>query len=156
MAGLIILMLVLIAAGGYAIWWLLAKSREEAGRSRFERDKPPVEPQELSALAQPYKSLLGEAVTIQQEVSRRADTAPHVLRREIEEMSQRMHYLVQRALPRARHGTQLTDFLLRLTPEDPEYTANSTEAGQIEKELAIFVEQLRRLRGKVYGILSYA
>src|SRR5690554_5437638 len=156
MAGLLILMLVLVAAGGFAVYWLLNKSSEQASRSTFQRDLPPVAPQELSSLAQPFKSLLGEAVTIQQEVARRAAKAPHILRNEIEEMSQRMHHLVQRALPRARHGTQLTDFILRLTPDDPEYAANKQEAANIGKELETFVEQLRRLRGKVYGILSNA
>ena len=156
MAGLTVVLIVLVAAGVGAIYWLLNKSKAESEKSRFERERPPVEAQELSPLAQPYKNLLGEAVTIQQEIAQRAESAPSVLKSEIQGMSHRMFQLVQRALPRARHGTDLTDFLLRLTPEDPEYAANRQEAGQIETELQEFVEQLRRVRGKVYGILSNA
>lgn len=156
MTGLLLLAMLFVVAGIFAIWWLLGRSKKEASASRFEQQLPPVAPQELSALAQPYKTLLGEAVTIQQEVAQRAETAPPVLKREIAEISQRMHQLVQRALPRARHGTQLTEFVLRLTPDDPEYDANRNEAAQIGGEMESFVEQLRRLRGKVYGILSNA
>src|SRR5690554_4781762 len=148
MAGLTVLLIIIAAVGAAAIFWLLSRSREEAERSRFEQERAPVSPQELSPLAQPYKNLLGEAVTIQQEVATRARTAPSVLKYEIEGMSHRMFQLVQRALPRARHGTDLTDFLLRLTPDDPEYEANRKEAGEIETELQAFVEQMRRIRGK--------
>ena len=156
MAGLTVLLIIIVAIGGVAIYWLLNKSKAEAERSRYEQDRPPVTAQELSPLAQPYKNLLGEAVSIQQEVADRAGSAPAILKYEIEGMSHRMFQLVQRALPRARHGTDLTDFLLRLTPEDPEYGANRREAGEIETELQNFVEQMRRVRGKVYGILSNA
>lgn len=156
MAGLTVLLIIIVAIGGVAIYWLLNKSKAEAERSRYEQDRPPVTAQELSPLAQPYKNLLGEAVSIQQEVADRAGSAPAILKYEIEGMSHRMFQLVQRALPRARHGTDLTDFLLRLTPEDPEYEANRREAGEIETELQNFVEQMRRVRGKVYGILSNA
>lgn len=156
MAGLTVLLIIILAAGGAAIYWLLNRARTEAARSRFERERPPVEAQELSPLAQPFKNLLGEAVTIQQEVARRAESAPAVLKNEIQGMSHRMYQLVQRALPRARHGTDLKDFLLRLTPDDPEFEANRQEASEIETELQTFVEQLRRVRGKVYGILSNA
>lgn len=156
MAGLTVLLMIIVAIGGVAIYWLLNKSKAEAERSRYEQDRPPVTAQELSPLAQPYKNLLGEAVSIQQEVADRAGSAPAILKYEIEGMSHRMFQLVQRALPRARHGTDLTDFLLRLTPEDPEYEANRREAGEIETELQNFVEQMRRVRGKVYGILSNA
>ena len=156
MTGLLLLAMLFVVAGIFAIWWLLGRSRQAAGASRYEQQLPPVAAQELSALAQPYKSLLGEAVTIQQEVAQRAEAAPPVLKREIADISQRMHQLVQRALPRARHGTQLTEFVLRLTPDDPEYDANRSEAAQIGSEMESFVEQLRRLRGKVYGSLSNA
>ncbi len=156
MAGLTLLLIIVLAAGVLAIYWLLNRSRTEAEKSRFERERPPVEPQELSPLAQPYKNLLGEAVTIQQEVARRGENAPAVLKNEIQSMAHRMFQLVQRALPRARHGTDLTDFLLRLTPDDPEYASNRAEADEIAAELGRFVEQLRRVRGKVYGILSNA
>jgi|SRR5690625_770468 len=156
MTGLAILLLLFVLAGGAAIYWLLGRAREEAARSAAEQQLPPVSAQQLAALAQPYRSLLGEAVTIQQEMASRAGSAPAVLKTEIGELSRRMFQLVERALPRARHGTQLTDFLLRLAPGEPEYDANSEEAEKIAAELREFVEQMRRLRGKVYGILSNA
>lgn len=156
MAGLTLLLILVVVAGAVAIYWLLNRSSAEAARSPLEREEPPVSAQQLSALALPYRTQIGEAVTIQQEIQQRANSAPAVLKNEIEEMSQRMHLLVRRALPRAKHGTQLKDFLLRLTPDDPEYEANRTESEAIESELATFVDQLRRVRGKVYGILSNA
>src|SRR5690625_5672379 len=139
-----------------AIYGVVGGARQEAELSAFQRQEPPVTAQELGALSLLYRTQLGEAVTIQQEVAQRADTAPAVLKQEISELSQRMFMLVQRALPRARHGTQLQDFLLRLTPTDPEYARNRQEADGIEAELAQFVEHMRRVRGKVYGILSKA
>jgi len=151
-----LILLLIVIAGVAAIYWLLRRSRQEAELSAFQRQEPPVTAQELAALSLPYRTQLGEAVTIQQEVAQRAETAPAVLKQEISELSQRMFMLVQRALPRARHGTQLQDFLLRLTPTDPEYARNRQEADGIEAELAQFVEHMRRVRGKVYGILSNA
>lgn len=151
-----LLLILIVLAGVAAIVWLLNRAREESARPALERGEPPVSAQELSALALPYRTQLGEAVTIQQEVAARAEKAPAVLRTEIRELAQRMYLLVRRALPRAKHGTQLKDFLLRLSPEDAEYEANRREADAIETELNTFVEQMRRVRGKVYGILSNA
>lgn len=151
-----IILILIVVAGVAAIVWLLNRARDEAARPAMERQEPPVASQELSALALPYRTQLGEAVTIQQEVAARAEKAPPVLRNEIRELSQRMYLLVRRALPRAKHGTQLKDFLLRLTPADAEFEANRLEADGIEQELEQFVEQMRRVRGKVYGILSNA
>jgi len=159
MTGLAILLLLFALAGGAAIVFLLRRARAEtdgAGTRGAAGEGPPVSAQQLAALAQPYRTLLGEAAGIQQELADRAGTAPPVLRAEITEMAARMFHLLQRALPRARHGTQLAEFLLRLTPDAEEYAETNAEAEKIAAELGEFVEQMRRLRGKVYAILSNA
>src|SRR5690625_3006024 len=156
MTGLTILLLLFALAGGAAVYVLLRRAQQEAGTTARDASEPAVSAQELAALAQPYRTLLGEAVSIQQEMAERANKAPDVLKVEITEMAARMHRLVQRALPRARHGTQLTEFLLRLTPGEEEHDHNRKEADRISGELTDFLERMRRLRGKTYAILSNA
>lgn len=150
------ILLILVVVGGITLYWLVTRSRDES-RSGIP-DSPPaaVSAQELAALAQPYRGLLGEAVAVQQELAGRARGAPETLRHELLEISDRVQRMVQRALPLARHGTQLMDFMLRLTPEDAEYAATKADADRIEDELREKSEQFRRLRGKVYGVLSNA
>ncbi len=151
----IVLFLIVLVIGSAGVWFLFSRARPH-GAPGAGQPHAAVSAQELSPLAQPYRSLLGEAVTIQREVSNRAQTAPATLRLEIDEMAERMFRLVRRALPRAKHGTQLQDFLLRLTAADAEYEATKNEARLVEEELSGFVESMRRVRGKVYGILSNA
>src|SRR5690554_4719832 len=150
----IVLFLIVLVIGSAAVWYLFSRTRH--GAPGAEQPHAAVSAQELSPLAQPYRILLGEAVTIQREVANRAETAPPTLRLEIDEMAGRMFRLVRRALPRAKHGTQLQDFLLRLTAADAEFEATKDEARLVEEELSVFVESMRRVRGKVYGILSNA
>jgi hypothetical protein len=153
-AALIILGLLIIAALSGALWWLL--SGRDASMTRPLAPPAAVPPQKLSALAQPYRSLLGEAVAVQQEVVLRSRTAPASLQLELTELSERMNRLVLSALPLAEHGTQLSEYLLRLGEDDPEFSATTQEATKLEGKLRDFLEHLKRIRGKVYTILSSA
>ncbi len=152
---LYVLGLLAVALLGAGLYVLVQKARQESDREP-PRHEPSVSPQELAVLSMPYRGLLGEAVAVESELASRAAEAPPVLRSELLEITSRVSRLVKRALPRAVHGTELTDFLLRLTPQDPEYEANTVEAARIEAELTNLAEQLRRVRGKVYGIISNA
>jgi hypothetical protein len=152
---LIILGLLVVAAIAAALYWLL-KRPAMTGAGPGRQPQAAVPPQKLSALAQPYRSLLGEAVSIQQEVVLRSRAAPAALGVELAELSARMNRLVLQALPLAEHGTQLSEYLLRLREDDPEYPDTVGEAARLETKLQEFLEQLKRIRGKVYAILSSA
>lgn len=111
---------------------------------------------QLSALAQPYRSCLGEALAIQRDVAAQARRAPESLRYELESLAWRLERLVERALPRAQQGSRLAVYLLELHPDEPQYAATKTAAEALERELAELVETLRTLRGKVYQVLTDA
>lgn len=118
--------------------------------------KAPVSPQELGALAQPYRRLLGEAVATEQDVQRQIETAPRAFRRSLQDIGARMHSMTRRALPRAQHGTRLTSYLLRLEPGEAQYRETKRAAQQVEDELEEFVATLNTLRAKVYQVLTDA
>lgn len=154
---LIILGLLFAASVGGGLYWLLrVRGLDPSETGGPELPPAAVPPQKLSSLAQPYRNLLGEAVAIQQEVTLRSRIAPFTLKTELADLSQRMNQLVLRALPRAEHGTELSAYLLRLKPDEAEFAATSREAERIDQELRAFLEQLKRIRGRVYAILSSA
>jgi hypothetical protein len=156
LATLIILGLIVIAIFGGGLYWLLQRQGSSSLASASALPAAAIPPQQLSALAQPYRNLLGEAVSIQQEVVLRSRVAPPSLRSELAELSQRMSRLVLQALPLAEHGTQLSEYLLQLRDDDAEQAATLAEAAELQGKLEQFLQQLKRIRGKVYAILSSA
>lgn len=104
----------------------------------------------------PYRRLLGEAVEIERDVTERAASAPKQVQRRLSDLAPRIRRLVERALPRARHGTDLTGYLLRLDKDEPQYQQTAQAIKDIERELTEFVAVLKGLRGKVYNILADA
>jgi len=146
------LALILLAILGLGVWGIISGIR----LSRRQPAKAPVSPQALSSLAQPFRRLLGEAVEIEREVVRRTASAPKPVQRSLSDLALRLRRLVERALPRARHGTELAGYLLRLDPGEPQYQQTEQTIKEIERELTEFVAVLKKLRGKVYQILTDA
>lgn len=143
--------LALVLLVGLGVWGVVSGVRA----SREER-RQAVPPQELGALAQPYRGLLGEAVAIQRDIADQAAEAPAPLRPELIQLSQRVEVLVGRALPRARHGTRLAGYLLRLEPGDAQRPETERAAGEVLGDLERFLETLKLIRGKVYQVLTDA
>lgn len=115
-----------------------------------------VTPQHLARLAQPYRGLIGEAVSVVREVKAQAQKAPSALQQEFLTLAMRLDFLVRRALPRAEHGTELAAHLLTLSPDDAQYTKIREAAQEVEEELTQLVATFKTLRGKVYQILTDA
>jgi hypothetical protein len=143
--GLILLLLLIVASIVFAV-----------RRSAKTRSKPSdaVTPQELSRLAQPYKQLLGQAVTIHQEVATQAKLAQPALQQEFKELAFRLEMLVKRALPRAQLGTQFASQLLSLKSTEPQYAQTQASAKKIEDELHHLLEVMSTLKGKVYQVIA--
>ena len=72
--------LILLAVFGLGVVWGVVSGVRQSRRTA----KSPVTPQVLSALAQPYRRLMGEAVAIQKDVAKQAAGAPDALQREAE------------------------------------------------------------------------
>lgn len=146
------LALILLVVLGLGVWGIVSGIR----LSRQHPPEPPISAPELAALAQPYRRLLGEAIEIEREVTRRAATAPKPVQRRLGDLAQRIRSLITRALPRARHGTDLAGYLLRLAKDEPQYQETLQAMAEVERELEAFVAALRSLRAKVYRILTDA
>ena len=146
------LVLGVLALGVLALgaWGLLSLQREQETSEPLGR----VRAQDLSALAQPYRRYLGEAVSIQQDIGKQAHGAPQTLQYELTQLAQRVEHLVSRALPRAQYGTRLAAQLLELSPSEAQYAKTQSAAQEVETDLQAFVETLTTLRAKVYQVLS--
>lgn len=149
---LILVLLLVLALGFWGVWTGIRQSREQSRKAV----RGSVTAQDLSALAQPYRGYLGEALAIKQDVARQAAEAPASLSYELARLAQRLEFLVARALPRAQHGTRLSEYLLELTPDEAQYPTTKAAAEQVAADLASFVGTLRTLRGKVYQVLTDA
>ena len=151
MSSVLALTLLLLLVLGLGVWGVVSGVRSSRARTL-----PPLTPPMLSALAQPYRGLMGEALAVYNDVAAQAAGAPKALSRELGEVAVRVHSLVARALPRARHGTALETYLLKLDPSEPQYAQTKQAAAEVESELRNFVQTLRTLRGKVYAVLTDA
>ena len=145
------LTLLLLLILGLGVWGIVSGLRQSRTRERVL-----VTPQDLSALAQPYRRLMGEAVNVAQDVHKQAASAPKTLQRELGGLAARVDTLVERALPRARHGTSLAAYLLELSPEEDQHVQTTAAAQSVEAELEAFVTTLKTMRGKVYQVLTDA
>ncbi len=143
--------LILVVVLALSVWALGFAVRQSRRPKSFK-----LTPQQLSSLAQPYRQHMGEALSIHKDVMAQAATAPKVLQRELTDLSKRLEHLLERALPRARHGTQLLSYLLELSPGEAQYQQTKDAAKQIEAELEDFVISFKTLRGKVYQLLTNA
>ncbi|MGL4611192.1 MAG: hypothetical protein ACRCYY_16195 [Trueperaceae bacterium] len=158
---LTIIIMAIIALALYGVFVGVRRSRGQAFEQKTAEQKPRdleqhVTPQELSGLAQPYRSYMGEAVQIHREVAERASQAPSVMQTDLVLLAHRVGMLVTRAMPRARHGTELSEYLLELSPTETQYTQTQTEAKAVEEELKHVVETLKTLRGSLYQALTGA
>lgn len=143
-----LILLTLLGLGGWAIISGIRLSKKQP--------RVLVSPQELSRLAQPYKTHIGEAVAIYKDVRAQAETAPQALHKELTSLASRLEQLIVRALPRAQHGTSLAAYLLELNANEPQYSSTKAAAEQVDAELGEFVSDLKTLRGKVYQVLTDA
>lgn len=146
------LAIVLLSVLALGIWGILTGLRQ-ARKAKLES---PVSPQQLSALAQPYRELMGEAVAIHQEILTQLSSANKVLKPDLHNLALRLVLLLKLAYPKAQHGTKLKAYLLKLSPQDAEHAAITTSAEETAQDLRDFVGQLKTLRGKLYQILSGA
>jgi hypothetical protein len=156
---LIILLLVLVVAALYGVFVGIRRSRNQNAQSSKTKTldlEQLVTPQDLSGLAQPYRSLMGEAVQIHRDVTERAKTAPSAMQTDLTLLAHRVGMLVTRAMPRARHGTELSEYLLQLRPDEAQYAQTQVEAGKVEEELNHFLDTLKTLRGSLYSALTGA
>jgi hypothetical protein len=153
---LIVLLLVLAAAALVGVVVGIRRSRAQHAEAKTFDLEQPVTPQDLSSLAQPYRTLMGEAVQIHKDVADRAKTAPSAMQTDLVLLAHRIGMLVTRAMPRARHGTELSEYLLTLRPEEPQHARTQTEAHKLEEELKNFLATLKTLRGSLYAALTGA
>lgn len=145
-----LLLVALLALLGVGVWALLA------GRAPRRAPETGVSAQQLAALAQPFRRQIGEALEVQRDVAQHAVDAPHGLDAELRELSQRIALLLERAYPRARHGTKLAAYLLTLGADDPHRPETEAALARVEAELESFVTTFKALRGTVYQVLTNA
>ena len=145
------LALLMLALLGFGVWGIYSGIKQNQRQIHNS-----VKPQELSALAQPFKNYMGEAVSIHKDVAIQASNAPKAIKHELMTLAQRIDNLIKRAMPRAKHGTSLAEYLLRLEPDEAQYQTTLESKEQVEQDLAEFVDNLKLLRGKVYQVLTDA
>lgn len=150
-----IIVLALVALALYAVFIGVRRSRGGSTQKTLDLEQL-VTPQDLSSLAQPYRSYMGEAVQIQRDVAERAAKAPSAMQTDLTLLAHRIGMLVTRAMPRARHGTELSEYLLELSPSEPQYAQTQAEAEKVEEELKHFLDTLKTLRGSLYSALTGA
>jgi hypothetical protein len=152
-----ILVVALVALALYAVFVGVRRSRGQVTQKQETLDlEQHVTPQELSSLAQPYRTLMGEAVQIHRDVTERAAKAPSGMQTDLTLLAHRIGMLVTRAMPRARHGTELSEYLLQLSPSEPQYAQTQAEAAKVQGELNHFLDTLKTLRGSLYSALTGA
>ena len=142
---------ILLTVFAASVWAIVAGIRSSKNAA-----PSPLNSQALSALALPYRSYLGEAVSIHTDMLRQAENAPKQLQGELFDFARRIEHFISRAVPRAKHGTQLQAYLLELNPDEPQYAVTKAASEELSEELAQFVAHLRTLRGKVYQVLTNA
>jgi hypothetical protein len=156
---LTLIVLGIVVATLYGVFVGIRRSRalsSDSSQTKTLDLEQQVTPQDLSSLAQPYRTLMGEAVQIHRDVVGRAANAPRALQTDLTLLAHRIGMLVTRAMPRARHGTELSEYLLELTPSEPHYAQTQAEARAVEEELKHFLDTLKTLRGSLYSALSGA
>lgn len=155
-----LLLLAALVLLGIGVWALAGRrgggARGAPGRRAGPTASGEVSPQRLAALAQPFRGQLAAALEARRDVERQAERAPAVLRGELEEIAARVGRLIDRAYPRARHGTELQAYLLTLSADDPQLERTRRAAREIEAEMAAFVERIEGIRGSVYQLLTDA
>lgn len=131
--------------------WLVRANRDVRRTSA-----PTVSPQALAALAEPYRSLLGEAVQLERTLNAEIEQAPEVLRPSLGELSGRVARVLEPAYRKAQQGTQLQAQLLRLEPSDPQHAAAAERARSIEQELRDLTDQTRDLYSRTLRVIDEA
>jgi hypothetical protein len=153
---LTILVLAIVAATLYGVFVGIRHSRGQSSEAKTLELEQLVTPQDLSSLAQPYRSYMGEAVQIHHDVLERAAKAPSAMQTDLTLLAHRIGMLVTRAMPRARQGTELSEYLLKLGSSEAQYAQTQAEAGKVEEELKHFLATLTTLRGSLYSALTGA
>jgi hypothetical protein len=152
-----IIVVTLVALALYAVFIGVRRSRGQLTQKQETLAlEQLVTPQDLSSLAQPYRSYMGEAVQIHRDVTERATKAPSAMQTDLTLLAHRIGMLVTRAMPRARHGTELSEYLLELSPSEPQYAQTQGEATKVQEELEHFLDTLKTLRGSLYQALTGA
>jgi hypothetical protein len=151
-----IIVITIVTLALYGVFIGVRRSQQQNAQTQRLELEQLVTPQALSSLAQPYRTIMGEAVQIHREVAQRAAEAPSAMQTDLTLLAHRVGMLVTRAMPRAKHGTELSEYLLKLGPSEPHYAATQAEAGKVEEELNHFLDTLKALRGSLYSALTGA
>ncbi len=146
------LVFILLAVTALGVWGIVSGLRQ----SRNTKLESPISPQELSSLAQPFRQLMGEAVTVHKDMIAKIEQAPKVIEENLKDIALRMTLLLKLAYPRAQHGSQMLAYLQDLNSEDAEAKSIKESADNAETELRDFLSELKTLKNKVYTLLSNA
>ncbi len=146
------LVLILFVVAALGVWGIVSGLRQ----SRNIKLESPISPQELSSLAQPFRQLMGEAVTVHKDMIANIEQAPKLIEEQLKDVSLRMTLLLKLAYPRAQHGSQMLAYLQDLNAQDAEAKSIKESADNAETELRKFLAELKTLKSKVYTLLSNA
>lgn len=141
----------LVGLGTWAIMSGVRSSREAAAQqSRLSA-------QHLSGLAEPYRGIMYEALTCLKDIRKQSENASPALKRRLQDIAMRVEDSLERALPRAQHGSRLQGYFVRMARQasaaQPEL---QQQAQDIETELRELLTQLMTLRDKSYQVLGQA
>ncbi len=143
----------LIGLGTWAITSGMRSSRQAAAQqSRLSA-------QHLSGLAEPYRGIMYEALACLKDIRKQSDNASPALKRRLQDIAARIEASLERALPRAQHGSRLQGYFVRLekqTVSADQHPELKQQAQDIERELRELLEQLMTLRDKSYQVLGQA
>lgn len=146
------LSLALLVVAVLGVWGIVSGLRQ----SRSVKLESPISPQQLSSLAQPFRQLMGEAVTVHKDMITKIEQAPKLIEEQLKDISLRMTLLLKLAYPRAQHGSQMLAYLQDLNHDDAEAKTIKASADNAEAELRNFLTELKTLKSKVYSLLSNA
>jgi hypothetical protein len=146
----------LIGLGSWAIMSGIRSSRKAAAQqSRLSA-------QHLTGLAEPYRGIMYEALSCLKDIRKQSENTSPALRRRLQDIAVRIEDSLERALPRAQHGSRLQGYFVRLERQS---SANKNadqqpelqqQAQEIERELRDLLAQLMTLRNKSYQVLGQA
>jgi chromosome segregation ATPase len=113
--------------------------------------------QHLSGLAEPYRGIMYEALTCLKDIRKQSNNASPALKKRLQDIATRVEDSLERALPRAQHGSRLQGHFARMERQaaaaQPEL---QQQAQDIETELRELLTQLMTLRTKSYQVLGQA
>ena len=143
----------LIGLGSWAIMSGVRSARATSAQARR------LSAQHLTGLAEPYRGMMYEGLTCLKDIRKQSETASPALKRRLQDIAARIETSLERALPRAQHGSRLQGYFVRLekqTISADQHPELKQQAQDIEQELRELLGQLMTLRDKSYQVLGQA